>query len=129
MPPFHLFIMIYLDKSGESIHMQKITTIESIPSKHCCPVYRNRMYLRGNPQLYGTFQLSVFLLFLVIFLNRCYLENESSINAVISSPYGIPSFSHNFEYILIEVNPGNVLISLKINVPSSCKKKSTRDKP
>ena len=73
MPPFQLSLKIYLDISGERIHMQnnniiefldledpdiivtditttdmqKVITIESVPSKHFCPVCRSRMYSRG----------------------------------------------------------------------------------
>jgi len=73
LPPFQLSLKIYLDKSGERIHMQnnniiefldledpdiivtditttdmqKVITIESVPSKHFCPVCRSRMYSRG----------------------------------------------------------------------------------
>lgn len=73
MPPFQLSLKIYLDKSGERIHMQnnniidfldledpdiivtdititdmqKVITIESVPSKHFCPICQSRMYSRG----------------------------------------------------------------------------------
>src|SRR5439155_17602287 len=46
-----------------------------------------------------------------LFFSPC-RSMASVISRSISSEYGIPDASHNFGYMLMEVNPGSVLISL-----------------